>query len=578
MLHEPLRPLAHGRVNTPKLLAIAVVLMLGWLVACGDDDGSYASNVGSADAGKDTAQDSPDAKPEGGEGGTAPKPCVPRACAQVEAECGTVPDGCDGTIDCGECTDGLTCGGGGPNVCGTNACVPKTCVQAGAQCGWVSDECSLAIECGGCASPQTCGGGGKANACGCTPRTCAQLGAQCGTVLDGCEGTLDCGTCAGSQVCGGGGPNVCGSSECEAKTCSQLGASCGLVSDGCSEVIDCGECSDPLVCGGGGVENECGCTPKTCAQLGASCGTVNTGCGEENCGSCSPPETCEGGGVENQCGCTCTLPHATTHCAGGVCTILACEDGWDDCDGAVDTGCETDLSSSTSHCGACGQPCSFPNASASCDAGACKVGTCSGGFGNCDGQEGNGCEAVFASDANNCGTCGRTCSGACTEGTCEYTSPETGRKWDQTYHGSGTQYTHNTTLNYQGYYLESNGVLKSAIGAPDPMFTDLSGATVLDIWVYLYADHWYYFAGGTARIGVHGNSTKPTTFPGINQDYAVNFARDEGKWVRLPTAWYDSFKSGSYRGITLHAANSTAGQYYGYMTASATKWKWRYRK
>jgi hypothetical protein len=48
-----------------------------------------------------------------------PPSCAPTTCDGEGAECGTIDDGCGGTLDCGGCTSPETCGGGGtPNVCG----------------------------------------------------------------------------------------------------------------------------------------------------------------------------------------------------------------------------------------------------------------------------------------------------------------------------------------------------------------------------------------------------------------------------------------------------------------------------
>ena len=53
--------------------------------------------------------------------------CVPAACAAQGKNCGSVSDGCGGTLNCGVCTAPQTCGGGGtPNVCGS----PSTGGQA----------------------------------------------------------------------------------------------------------------------------------------------------------------------------------------------------------------------------------------------------------------------------------------------------------------------------------------------------------------------------------------------------------------------------------------------------------------
>ncbi len=93
-------------------------------------------------------------------------PCQKHTCAGDDAECGSIPDGCGGTLDCGTCTAPETCGGGGtPNVCGS-ACSPRTCADAGASCGSIDDGCGETRDCGTCAAPETCGGGGTPNVCG----------------------------------------------------------------------------------------------------------------------------------------------------------------------------------------------------------------------------------------------------------------------------------------------------------------------------------------------------------------------------------------------------------------------------
>ncbi len=371
--------------------------------------------------------DKPDASTTDGsaDGSAGDAGCVPKTCVQLAATCGSAPDGCGGKVECGSCPNGQICGGGGANKCGTNACAPKTCVQLEATCGYVSDGCSQAIDCGKCQSPYSCGGGGRPNQCGCVAKSCAQLGASCGSLPDGCEGKVDCGACPAGQTCGGGNaPNTCGGGTCTPKTCSQLGASCGYVSDGCSQALNCGTCSGTDVCGGGGKPNQCGCTPKTCVQLGASCGQVDNGCGALiDCGSCPPGETCGGSGVPGQCGCTCSAPNASTSCSGGVCSISQCDAGWADCDGDVVNGCETDIRTSTNHCGACNNPCNFTHADAACVAGQCVLGQCENGFANCDGIAATGCETDTLNDANHCGSCTKVCDAAngtpdCSGGVC----------------------------------------------------------------------------------------------------------------------------------------------------------------
>jgi hypothetical protein len=90
-------------------------------------------------------------------------------------------------------------------------CSPTTCAAEGANCGTIADGCGGTLNCGTCNLPETCGGGGTPNVCGCSPTTCAAEGANCGMIADGCGATLDCGSCTLPETCGGGGtPNVCG--------------------------------------------------------------------------------------------------------------------------------------------------------------------------------------------------------------------------------------------------------------------------------------------------------------------------------------------------------------------------------
>ena len=74
---------------------------------------------------------------------------------------------------------------------------------------------------------------------------------------------------------------------------------------------------------------------------------------------------------------TCTLPEdcrapnaASYGCVDNTCTILACVDGFGDCDGFYNSGCEIDTSSAAAHCGGCGMACGV--------AGECTATVCDG--------------------------------------------------------------------------------------------------------------------------------------------------------------------------------------------------------
>lgn len=240
--------------------------------------------------------------------GPPPSTCTPRTCAQANADCGPVADGCGGTLDCGQCAAGETCGAGGPSRCGgPSTCAPTDCSTLGAQCGPAGDGCGGVQQCGDCPAGQTCGAAGPSQCGGetCAPTTCAALGAECGAAGDGCGGVLACGDCPAGLICGGGGPSRCGGAACTPKTCADLGVECGPVADGCGGLVECGACAAPLTCGGAGQPGVCGqgpCTPTTCAAEGAECGPIADGCGGTlDCGTCPGGQAFCGVAAPNVC-------------------------------------------------------------------------------------------------------------------------------------------------------------------------------------------------------------------------------------------------------------------------------------
>lgn len=92
-----------------------------------------------------------------------------------------------------------------------------------------------------------------------------------------------------------------------------------------------------------------------------------------------------------RCGRRCSArENASPACVSGACGI-ACEPGYGDCDRVSFTGCEVDLRSTSSHCGACGESCAGGQhlRSSRCVAGLCD---CADGYSDCDGDRSNGCE------------------------------------------------------------------------------------------------------------------------------------------------------------------------------------------
>jgi hypothetical protein len=104
-----------------------------------------------------------------------------------------------------------------------------------------------------------------------------------------------------------------------------------------------------------------------------------------------------------------------------------CPYGFGNCDGNDANGCETGLLNDVVHCGSCVKQCNLTSAIAACSAGQCVVQSCLSGKGNCDGNDANGCETNVTNNLQHCGTCGNVCAlqhatAACTSGTCKITA------------------------------------------------------------------------------------------------------------------------------------------------------------
>jgi hypothetical protein len=236
--------------------------------------GMDSGSLGTKDGGHKDSSTGVLTQPDAGTGGKDGGCATPITCASVGATCGPINNGCGGTVQCGTCPSGDTCGGGGKaSQCGS-ACVPKTCADLGFTCGPAGDGCGNMLNCGSCSDGGTCGGGGTSSQCGssamCVPTTCAAQGFNCGPAGDGCGNSLDCGTCTGSDTCGGGGAaSVCGAAACVPKTCADVGTvtnpACGPAADGCGGLLACGTCAQPQTCGGIS-PGLCG-TPSTCTGL-----------------------------------------------------------------------------------------------------------------------------------------------------------------------------------------------------------------------------------------------------------------------------------------------------------------------
>ncbi len=141
-------------------------------------------------------------------------------------------------------------------------------------------------------------------------------------------------------------------------------------------------------------------------------GLVDLKTDPKNCGTCGKACGYDGG-----------APNVVAACNAGTCGS-GCDVGWGDCNGQGGDGCEAPTTQIT-QCGACGHVCGSKNASPQCvlvkGAYACKL-NCSAGTASCDADDANGCETDLSSDPKNCGACGFDCGTAsCVAGMCRLT-------------------------------------------------------------------------------------------------------------------------------------------------------------
>lgn len=232
--------------------------------------------------------------------------------------------------------------------------------------------------------------------------------------IDGCETNVDgdpshCGTCAIDCKVTKGQNWICEAGGCIVNYCEpdslldcDKDKSNGCEVDGNTDVANCKFCGN--ACSLAHATNECSgqvCKIKACDAGWANCdGNETNGC-ETN--TASDPGNC------GACGTQCNSTNGVPGCNAGKCAIV-CSAPYGNCDNNLTNGCETNTSSSPGHCGGCGKGCALTQANQACSNGACTIASCKAGFGNCDGNVGNGCETNLNSDPKHCGACPTACS------------------------------------------------------------------------------------------------------------------------------------------------------------------------
>jgi hypothetical protein len=349
-------------------------------------------------------------------------------CAAGRLDCdGDRSNGCEtpeSVVNCGRC--GTECALPSATArCGNGQCVVGACVAGFGNCdGDASNGCETrtsesTAHCGGCGNACTAGTVCVAGTC---VNDCPAGQTRCGDQCVQTSNNVDhCGRCG--NVCPSL-PNAvrgCTAGRCDSLRCASGYDNCDSnASNGCESLgtgTNCGDCG--TVCSGG--------TPVcafdrdmmtwSCVAQEA-CTAPNARCGAACVDTNSSTLHCGG------CNMPCNFANAMGgSCVTRVCTVSTCNAGFGNCDGNGRNGCEAQLNTITD-CGMCGRSCMGERvASATCVSGACRL-TCSAGFADCDGNPANGCE-VDLSSAMHCGACNRACGasanavgGTCTDGAC----------------------------------------------------------------------------------------------------------------------------------------------------------------
>ncbi len=307
-------------------------------------------------------------------------------------------------------------GTGGSSVCGAGQ---KSCNDV---CVSVDDPAfGCGTSCGACVIPNAMA---ACLAGACVVETCNPGFSDCDMLaVSGCEANTgtdpnNCGACGTVCTAQNAAPG-CQNSQCALGPCTPGFADCDMMAaTGCEANLD----ADPQNCGGCNMPctafetcNNGNCEPNPCDPGKGDC-DMNPGNGcETDLGTLAD---C------NFCGDTCDIANASETCGMGLCALVACDAGFDDCDMMAGTGCEVDLGSDPNNCGACNNVCpTGGNGTATCTNGMCGL-DCPAGTGDCNGNPADGCEVNTQTSVTHCGACDHACSNtnasnvACTAGAC----------------------------------------------------------------------------------------------------------------------------------------------------------------
>jgi len=193
--------------------------------------------------------------------------------------------------------------------------------------------------------------------------------------------------------------------------------------------VDCGgngcplcgegkECSNDTNC----ISNRCEegrCQPATCDDERPNANETDVDCGGPDCIDCPVGAMCK---RASDCE---ILENSVRSCEAMVC-VSECDGDYLDCD--TTKGCEVNSLTDASNCGECDVECDATNGTPSCVGGECRIAcTDPTHYDDCNDSADDGCETNVHTSETHCGACDQACDHECIEGKCcrELTSAST---------------------------------------------------------------------------------------------------------------------------------------------------------
>jgi hypothetical protein len=195
---------------------------------------------------------------------------------------------------------------------------------------------------------------------------------------------------------------------------------CSGLTAHCNDSHHCVGCTSDDQCAMGSYCKIAGDTLATCTP---GCMTADRCGGSLMCCEMQCADTTSDAQNCGMCGQSCTANHAHGVCAASKCQAGTCDTGYGDCNNDGSDGCEANLHLDEKNCMSCGNQCALAHAVQGCSDG-CYIKACTFGWDDCNNNIDDGCETSVLTDVSNCGSCSTPCNSLpnaaanCTAGNC----------------------------------------------------------------------------------------------------------------------------------------------------------------